>query len=73
MWLALSLKKEAEVSALGKTVKLPFSGMADDCIGCLLAFETREAAAEYAGVGGNIIEIGYAYERMSRMSAPSAC
>lgn len=59
MWLALSLKKEAEISLLGKTVKLPISGMADGCAGCLLAFETREAAAKYAGIGGNIIEIGY--------------
>lgn len=60
MWLALSLKKEAEVLLLGKTIKVPISGMADSCVGCLLAFETKEAAAEYAGVGGNIIQIDYA-------------
>lgn len=59
MWLALSLKKEVEVEVLGRAAKLPISGMADDCIGCLLAFKTKEAAAEYAGIGGNIIEIGY--------------
>jgi hypothetical protein len=62
MWLALSLKKTAEVSAFGRTTKIPISGMADGCTGCLLAFETREAAAEYAGEGGNIIEIDYVGE-----------
>lgn len=60
MWLALCLKTEAEVSVLGKTVKMPISGMAANCVGCLLAFDSREAAVEYAGEGGNIIQIDYA-------------
>ena len=60
MWLVLMIKKEAEVSLLGKTIKIPISGMADNCVGCCLVFETREAAAEYAGIGGNIIELNYA-------------
>lgn len=59
MWLALLLKKEADISIFGSTTKLLISGMANDCTGCLLAFKTKEAAAEYAGVDGNIIEIDY--------------
>lgn len=61
MWLAMSLKTESEVSVNGgqATVKLPISGMADGCIGCLLVFETREAAAKYAGAGGKIVQADY--------------
>ena len=57
MWLAMSLKKRAEVSFLGRKVELPVSEMADGCVGCLLVFGTREAAAEYVGEGGQIVEI----------------
>jgi hypothetical protein len=57
MWLAMSLKKKAEVSVLGRKVELAVSGMADGCVGCLLVFDTREAAAEYAGEGGQIVQI----------------
>jgi hypothetical protein len=59
MWLALCLKKEAEISVLGREVKLPFKDMADGCVGCLLAFDTKEAAAEYAGENVAIVQIEY--------------
>lgn len=60
MWLALCLAKEAEISVLGREVKLPFKDIADGCVGCLLAFDTKKAAAEYAGDTGAIVQIEYA-------------
>jgi len=57
MWLTLSLKKDATVIILGKEVKIPFSSMADGCVGVLLAFNTKEEAVEYVSEGGSIIEI----------------
>ena len=59
MWLTLSLKKEAEISVLGRPAKIPFKDMADGCVGCLLAFDTEEEAADYAGDNGHIIQIDY--------------
>lgn len=59
MWVALSLSNTAVVQGYGREVSIPFSDMADGCVGCLLAFDTKEAAAEYAGEGGSIIEVGY--------------
>jgi hypothetical protein len=59
MWLVLSLKTEATLSVLGKTKKVPISDMAEGCVGCLLAFDTKEQAAECAGEGGSIVEIGF--------------
>lgn len=59
MFVALNLNKTAKVSIYGKAVSIPFSGMADGCVGCLLAFDTKEAALGYAGEGGSIIEVGY--------------
>ncbi len=59
MYLAMSLKQHAEVSVFGNTVALPITGMADGCVGCLLVFESREAAAEYAGEGGSIVAVDF--------------
>ena len=59
MWVALSLKKKAEVSVLGRMTEMDIGDMADGCEGCLLVFATKEQAAEYAGEGGNIVEIDY--------------
>ena len=58
MWLAPTLKKEAEVLVLGKAVTLPISDMADGCVGCMLVFDTRESAVKYIGdEEGTIIQI----------------
>ena len=58
MWVALSLKKETEVLVLGKEVTLPFSDMADGCVGCMLGFDTRESAVKYIGdEKGTIVQI----------------
>jgi hypothetical protein len=57
MWLAMSLKKKAEVSVMGRKIELAVADMADGCVGCLLVFDSREAAAEYVGEGGQIVQI----------------
>lgn len=57
MWLALTLKKQAVVSVLGNEVTVPFSDMADGCVGVCLAFDTKQHAAEYAGIGKYLVEI----------------
>ena len=59
MWLALSLKKEAEVGFLGRSTKMPFSSMADGCVGCLLVFDDKDSAVEYVGDGGKIVEVEF--------------
>jgi len=68
MWLALYLAKEAEISVIGREVKLPFKDMADGCVGCLLAFDTKEAAAKYAGDNGAIVQIEYVQKPEGRQS-----
>lgn len=60
MWVAMSLKKQAELSVLGQSVDVPFSGMAKGCVGCLLVFDTEENASAYAGDGGHIVEVDWA-------------
>ena len=64
MWLALRLNEEAEVSVLGRNKKLKISGMADGCVGCLLAFHTKEQAAAHAGEGGSVMQFEFAEEEI---------
>jgi hypothetical protein len=56
-WLALSLKKSADISFLGSEVSVPFADMADGCAGVLMVFKTKDQAVEYLGDGGTIVQV----------------
>ena len=58
-WLLLALKEEVGMEVCGRQIDLSFSKMADGCAGIMMVFNTKEAAAEYAGDGMEMVKVSW--------------
>ncbi len=57
MWISMQMRAKAVVSVEGMNVSIPFSGMADGCVGCMLVFETKKEAKAFGGKSCQVIEL----------------
>lgn len=55
----MEMHKSATVSAMGKHTELPFSNLADGCVGVLPVFTTREQAETHAVNPTSVLEINF--------------
>jgi hypothetical protein len=66
-FMVSSIKQTATVDVWNQKVELPFSGLADGCVGVSLWFDTLENALAYTDNDGTEIQAGQYEELQSQL------